>query len=74
VLYVIRNEGALRLADIVLRRTTLGAAGHPGAAALRTSAAIAATELGWDAARTETELAAVEQVYRIPQAGAVREQ
>ncbi len=74
VLHVIRNEGALRLGDIVLRRTTLGAAGHPGAAALRTSAAIAATELGWDAARTETELAAVEQVYRIPQGGAVREQ
>ena len=74
VLYVIRNEGALRLSDIVLRRTTLGAAGHPGAAALRTSAAIAATELGWDAARTDVEIAAVEQAYRIPDGAAVRGQ
>jgi glycerol-3-phosphate dehydrogenase len=74
VLYVIRNEGALRLSDIVLRRTTLGAAGHPGAAALRTAAGLAATELGWDAARTEAEIAAVEHLYRVPQGTAVRAQ
>jgi glycerol-3-phosphate dehydrogenase len=74
VLYVIRSEGALRLSDIVLRRTTLGAAGHPGAAALRTAAGLAATELGWDAARTGAEIAAVEQMYRVPQGATVTAQ
>ena len=63
VVHVIRHEGALRLTDVVLRRMTLGAAGHPGAEALHASARIAAAELGWDAARTSEEIAAVERVY-----------
>ena len=66
ILYVIRNENALRLSDIVLRRTTLGAAGHPGPEALRACASIAAAELGWDAARVAQEVAEVEAVYQIP--------
>jgi glycerol-3-phosphate dehydrogenase len=65
ILYVIKNEAALKLTDIVLRRTTLGAAGHPGVPALETCAAIAAGELGWDAARTREEIAAVERVYDV---------
>ena len=66
VLHAIRNEGAVRLADIVLRRTTVGAAGHPGAEALAACARIAAAELGWDAQRVQDEIAAVESVYRLP--------
>jgi glycerol-3-phosphate dehydrogenase len=65
VIHAIRNEAAHTLADIVLRRTTLGAAGHPGTAALQTCAAVAAGELGWDAARARAEMAAVEDVYRV---------
>jgi glycerol-3-phosphate dehydrogenase len=63
IVYVIRHEAACRLGDIVLRRTTLGAAGHPGRAALQSCAAIAASELGWDAGRIEREILAVEGVY-----------
>jgi glycerol-3-phosphate dehydrogenase len=63
VLYVIRHEAALRLSDIVLRRTTVGAAGHPGGATLQASAAIAARELGWSADRVREEIADVERVY-----------
>jgi glycerol-3-phosphate dehydrogenase len=63
-----RNEAAVRLSDIVLRRTTMGAAQHPGAAALNACARIAAAELGWDDARVTGEIAAVEDVYRVAQA------
>jgi glycerol-3-phosphate dehydrogenase len=63
VIHVIRAESALRLSDIVLRRTTVGAAGHPGAATLQASAAIAARELEWSAERMREELADVERVY-----------
>ena len=64
VQYVIRHELALRLSDIVLRRTTAGAARHPGAMVLQACAQIAAIELGWDSSRTSEEIAAVEAFYR----------
>ena len=63
VVHAIRHEAAMRLADIVLRRTTLGAVGHPGADAVATCASIAAGELGWDVARMQQEIAAVNHVY-----------
>ena len=65
VVHVARHEAALRLSDVVLRRTTLGASGHPGAVALEACARVAAAEFGWDAARTAAEIAAVEQCYRL---------
>jgi glycerol-3-phosphate dehydrogenase len=64
VLHAIAQEHAARLGDIVLRRTTLGAAGHPGAAALRACAELAAQELGWTAQRMADEIERVEAVYR----------
>ncbi len=65
VVHVIRNEMAVRLSDIVLRRTGLGADGHPGADALAGCARVAASELGWSAERQRAEMAAVEQAYAI---------
>jgi glycerol-3-phosphate dehydrogenase len=65
VLHVIRNEAALRLSDIVVRRTGLGAAGSPPRAAVGAAARIAAEELGWDERRTSEEIAAVERLYEI---------
>ena len=64
VLHAIRNEAALRLSDILLRRTSVGAAGHPGAATLQAAAALAAGELGWTPERVREEIEAVEAVYR----------
>ena len=63
VVHAIRNEGAVRLSDIVLRRTTLGAAGHPGPDAIRAAATVTAAELGWDQNRVSAEIADVERVY-----------
>nr|MDQ3348518.1 hypothetical protein [Acidobacteriota bacterium] len=65
IVYAIRSEMAVRLSDIVMRRTGLGSSGRPPAAALEASARIAAAELGWDAARAAEEIAAVESVYAI---------
>jgi glycerol-3-phosphate dehydrogenase len=63
VVHAIRHEAALRLGDIVLRRTTAGAARHPGGAALDACARIAAAELGWDPARMGREIEDVSRVY-----------
>jgi glycerol-3-phosphate dehydrogenase len=66
IVHVIREEMAVHLSDIVLRRTGLGAAGHPGSAVLSGCARIAAAELGWSEERTAQEIASVEQIYAIP--------
>jgi glycerol-3-phosphate dehydrogenase len=56
VLYAARHTSAVRLADIVFRRTPLASAGHPGDAALSRAAALAAAALGWAPERTAEEL------------------
>jgi glycerol-3-phosphate dehydrogenase len=63
VIHAIREEMACTVADIVIRRTELGAAGHPGADVVMAIAAIAAEELGWDADRRNREVAAVDAFY-----------
>lgn len=64
VVHVIRHEMAVRLSDIV-RRTGLGAAGHPGAEAVAQCARIAAGELGWTAQQAADEISAVDAMYAI---------
>jgi len=66
IVHVIREEMAVHLTDIVLRRTSIGAAGHPGEALLNACARIAARELRWDEATTNAEIAAVEEPYVVP--------
>jgi glycerol-3-phosphate dehydrogenase len=68
VVHVIRHEMAVRLSDVVIRRTGIGAAGPPDDAALGACARIAARELEWTADRSEEEIAAVQQFYAIPDA------
>ena len=65
VAYAVRDEMAVRLTDVVIRRLGLGDAGHPGRAAVHSAAAIAASELGWDASRVGTEIAQVDRFYEI---------
>jgi glycerol-3-phosphate dehydrogenase len=62
VIYAIREEMAQTLGDIVLRRTGLGAASHPGEAVLRACAELMAQELGWQPARIECEVEEVNTV------------
>ena len=64
VVHAIREEMACTLADIVIRRTELGAAGHPGEELVAACARTAAEELGWDDDRRNREIAAVDAFYR----------
>jgi glycerol-3-phosphate dehydrogenase len=60
---------ARTLADVVLRRTNLGAAGWPGAACVMRCADVVGTELGWNSDRLVSEIAALRAFYapvRIP--------
>jgi glycerol-3-phosphate dehydrogenase len=65
VLEAVRHEMAITLEDIVVRRTGLGAMGHPGDAIVRSCAALAQQELGWSAERVEDEVSAVRRFYEI---------
>jgi glycerol-3-phosphate dehydrogenase len=65
VVHAIRNEMAMRLSDIVIRRTGLGAAGHPGREAVAACASLAASQLGWNEQRVTAEISAVDAFYAI---------
>jgi glycerol-3-phosphate dehydrogenase len=59
-----RKEMVVTLADAVIRRTPLGALGHPGAEALGRAAALVGAELGWNDDRRSRESAAVDAFYK----------
>jgi glycerol-3-phosphate dehydrogenase len=59
----VRSEMAMTLADAMIRRTPLGALGHPGDAAVERAAAIVGTELKWSDDRRREEIAAVQRFY-----------
>jgi glycerol-3-phosphate dehydrogenase len=58
VTFAARNEMAVRLEDVVLRRTELGSGCHPGQAALEAAASRMREILGWTAEREQMELSA----------------
>ena len=66
VVHVIKEEMAIHLPDIIVRRLGLGATGHPGKDVLAACASIAAGELGWSDEQKADEIAAVEEIYRVP--------
>jgi glycerol-3-phosphate dehydrogenase len=59
----IRDEMAVRLADVVMRRTAMGTQGCPPRAHLDTVAWIMARELGWDETRVAAEIHSVRAAY-----------
>jgi glycerol-3-phosphate dehydrogenase len=65
VVHAIHHEMAVRLSDIVIRRTGIGAGERPDDATLRACAEIAARELQWSEPRTAEEIAAVQEFYTI---------
>ena len=64
LVWAARHEMAMTLADAVVRRTPLGALGHPGEPALARAAAIVGNELNWLSDRKQAEIAAVTDFYR----------
>lgn len=63
VRHAVRREMAIRLSDIVFRRTDLGTAGHPGPEGLRSCAELAGRLLGWSHETTEREIADIEGYF-----------
>jgi glycerol-3-phosphate dehydrogenase len=63
VLFAIREEAALTMDDVVMRRTGIGQLGNPGTDRLQRVADLMASELGWDDARKAKELGAVQRNF-----------
>jgi glycerol-3-phosphate dehydrogenase len=64
VLRAVRYEMAVKLADVVMRRTELGSTGFPGDAALATCARLMSWEMGWSEERTAREIDEVRKLFR----------
>jgi glycerol-3-phosphate dehydrogenase len=56
VLFAVREEMALTLADVVMRRTCIGQVGAPSSAVLDAASRIMAAELAWDEERRVREV------------------
>ena len=67
VVYAIQNEMAVKLSDILLRRTGIGTLGHPGIEVLEKVANLAAELLQWDEKRKKEEILEMEQIFTIPE-------
>lgn len=67
IVYAIRHEMALTLADVIQRRTELGSVGLPSIITLQTCAEIMGDELGWDLEKQQIEIDAVIQKYPLNQ-------
>ncbi len=63
ILHGVREEMALKLADVILRRTDLGSAMNPGSDCLKQAADIMGEELDWDKNRKKQEIEEVNQIY-----------
>ena len=63
IIHAVREEMAVRLSDIVFRRTNLGTAEYPGEEAITESADIIAKELGWSVSKTLNEIEEVNNSF-----------
>ncbi len=59
IVRAVRQEMAVKLSDIIFRRTSLGGAPGPERAAVVAAGRVAGAELGWDALRLDMEIEAV---------------
>ncbi|HPG40375.1 MAG TPA: glycerol-3-phosphate dehydrogenase/oxidase [bacterium] len=64
VVHAVREEGALKLADVVLRRTDLGSGECPADDCLQACADLMAGELGWNRERINIEINQVKEKYK----------
>lgn len=63
VLYAIQEEMAIKLSDVILRRTGIGTTGRPEEASLKTCADIMTKEMNWDENKKVAEIDEVGAVY-----------
>ena len=65
ILFSVREEMALTLEDLVMRRTSIGQFGKPAPELLARLAAIMGEELGWNPARQQSEIDDLDPIWRI---------
>ena len=63
IVEAVRNEMALTLEDMVLRRTGLGAAGYPGDEAILKVERLMREQLGWSSSRVQDEVQLLKEFY-----------
>ncbi len=63
VVHAVREEMAVKLSDVVFRRTDLGSGGDPGGDAIAACAELMAAELGWSRQRLESEVREVQGLF-----------
>ncbi len=64
IVHSIRKEMALKLSDVIFRRTEAGTLGDPGLDFIENCASIMSQELGWNREKTESEIEEVETIFR----------
>ena len=65
IVHGVREEMALKLTDVVMRRTELGSTGSPGDDTLETCARLMGRELGWNEDRIAAELSETKALFTI---------
>jgi glycerol-3-phosphate dehydrogenase len=65
LVWAVRHEMALTLADAVVRRTPIGAMGYPGDSAAERAAGIVGGELGWSEERKRKEIETLRRFYAL---------
>jgi glycerol-3-phosphate dehydrogenase len=65
IAFALREEMALTLEDMVMRRTAIGQFGRPDPAVLESVAAQMATALGWSEEKKMREISSLDSIYRI---------
>jgi glycerol-3-phosphate dehydrogenase len=68
VIYALEHELAVRLEDVVFRRTGLGTLGHPGPRCIRRCAELMGARLGWTEEAAAREIERVERRLSVPTA------
>jgi glycerol-3-phosphate dehydrogenase len=63
IAFAVREEMALKLSDVVMRRTCMGQIGAPSQQALETASQIMARELGWNEERRSREISELRPWY-----------
>ncbi len=66
VRHAVQEEMAVRLSDVLMRRTEAGSAGYPGDDAVASAARVVAAELACSSRWVATEIAAVRAAYQLP--------
>ena len=65
IAFALKEEMALTLEDVVMRRTGLGQFGRPAREVLEKAANQMAAHLGWDDSKKATEIAGIERLYQV---------